>query len=459
MSDYYKTNGEEPHDPYDQGSTVNDETSGPYGTDSHQQNPSPYGQTTDSYSYNSGSYGEAGSYQQNSSPYTPASNSYQYTAYTVPKRRPRFIPYIALSLISALLGGVLSLGLAPSIYGFDWRSPSTGLTNQTNNTAPLIKIESPTSFPVTEISKAVGPAVVGVSNFQNQGGFFGTTGLKEIGSGSGFIIDAQKGYIVTNNHVIDGAEQVTVSLADGRILDAKLVGGDSRTDLAVLQIADPAEIKDLTQVQLGDSSQLQVGEPVVAIGNPGGEEFARSVTDGIVSALNRFLSMEGESSFNLIQTNAGINPGNSGGPLVNYQGQVIGINAAKNAEAGFEAMGFAIPISEALPIINQLIEKGYASHAGLLINVSPQYTPEAAKQQEWPEGAYVARATAGGPADKAGIKAGDIITKVNGVEISTSYELTRQLFKYKPGDTVTVTYYRNGQSFDTSVTLAEIRSE
>ena len=278
----------------------------------------------------------------------------------------------------------------------------------------------------------------------------------EVGSGSGFIINASHGYIVTNYHVIARAEKVVVSLADGRNVEGKIIGSDRRTDLAVVQIDDT---RDLVAAPLGDSTQLQVGEPVMAIGNPGGQEFARSVTVGVVSATNRNIDIEGEASFDLIQTDAAINPGNSGGPLVNYQGLVIGINAAKNSQIGFEGMGFAIPISNALPTITQLIEKGYASHPGLSIQVDGRYTPEYASQQKWPTGAYVSRVTAGGPADKAGIQPGDIITAINGNHLKNAQALTRELFKNKPGDTVTVTIFRNDKTFDVKVVLTEIRSE
>jgi serine protease Do len=197
----------------------------------------------------------------------------------------------------------------------------------------------------------------------------------------------------------------------------------------------------------------------VAIGNPGGQEFARSVTQGVVSAKNRILLIEGESSFNLIQTDAAINPGNSGGPLVNYNGQVIGINSAKNAEPGFEGMGFAIPISDAVPVIQQLVEKGYVSHPGLLVSIDNRYSPEWATQKGWPAGAYVSQVSAGGPADRAGIRAGDVLVKINNVTISSSLELTHELFKYKPGDSVTVSYYRNGETKDVKLTLAELKTQ
>ncbi len=371
------------------------------------------------------------------------------------RRRPGFFSTVAIALISALLGGVIAVALVPSIYG-NKQSPTNQVVLNNGATTPSINTEGVTNFPVAQIAKASGPAVVGIANFRSTGAVFGGSGLTEVGSGSGFIIDAQNGYIVTNNHVIVGAEKIVVSLADGRNINAKLVGGDKRTDLAVVQIADTL---NLTATQQGDSSILQVGEPVVAIGNPGGQEFARSVTTGVISATNRILEIEGEASFNLIQTDAAINPGNSGGPLVNYQGQVIGINSAKNQEPGFEGMGFAIPISDALPTIKQLIEKGYASHPGLNVQIDPRYTAEYASQKGWPTGAYVAKVTPGGPAEKAGIRVGDILTKIKGKDIKNSLGLTRELFKYKPGDTITVTIFRENKTVEASVTLMEIKSQ
>ncbi|HWQ88447.1 MAG TPA: trypsin-like peptidase domain-containing protein [Desulfitobacteriaceae bacterium] len=372
------------------------------------------------------------------------------------RRRPRVFPFftiVAIALVSGLLGGALTIGIVSTIEKNKQFSSQLTLNNSSN---PPVNVNIDTSsLPVVEISKSVGPAVVGIANFQSHGTVFDGSGLTEAASGSGFIIDSTHGYIVTNNHVIQGAEKIMVSLADGRNLNAVVAGGDARTDLAVIKIADTS---NLTAVQIGDSSKLQVGEPVVAIGNPGGQEFARSVTTGVVSATNRILDIEGESSFNLIQTDAAINPGNSGGPLANYSGQVIGINSAKNQETGFEGMGFAIPITDAMPTIEQLIAKGYASHPALLVNIDSRFTEEYAAQRGWPAGAYVAGVSAGGPAEKAGIKIGDIITKVNGTEVSNSLALTHELFKYKPGDKVTITCFRDGTSKDLEVILSELKS-
>ncbi|HEX3016037.1 MAG TPA: trypsin-like peptidase domain-containing protein [Desulfobacteria bacterium] len=367
------------------------------------------------------------------------------------RRRPRYFSYIAVALVCSIMGGLISLGLAqkffPNRFGNQPIVFSPTVSPQTKGVP-----STPSPFPVVNISKAVGPAIVGIANFQS-GGFFGNGDMQEVGSGSGIVIDAAHGYIATNNHVIAGAKKLVVSLADGRNQDAKVIGQDSRTDLAVVKIADT---KGLVAATIGDSNALQVGEPVVAIGNPGGQEFARSITVGVVSALNRFLSISGESSFNLIQTDAAINPGNSGGALVNYEGKVVGINSAKNQEQGFEGMGFAIPISDAWPVIQQLVEKGRASHAGLLLEINEQYNEEFAQAKGWPAGALVVDVTQNGPADKAGIKANDILTAVNGKPVSNYYELTHELFKFKAGDQITINLYRNGNTRSVKVQLAEL---
>jgi serine protease Do len=380
-----------------------------------------------------------------------------------PKRKGTLISIAGLCLISALLGGITSVSLLPRIYPQAFstiQSPQltqSALSNSVPTTLVANTNESQSSSPVAQIAKNVGPAVVGVSNFQNAKARFGSsnTGLVEAGSGSGFIVDAQKGYIVTNNHVIDGAKKITVSLSDGRSLDAKLVGTDPRTDLAVLQISDTS---NLTAVKLGDSSKLEVGESVVAIGNPGGDEFARSVTTGVISATNRTLEMTGEPSlYNLIQTDAAINPGNSGGPLVNYQGEVIGINSAKYAEQGFEGMGFAIPMSDANPIIQQLIQSGVAKHPALLVSVNDQYLSYA-ETNKLPLGAYIAEVQPNGPAAKAGIVKGDVITQINNVKIESSSDLVGELYKHKIGEQINITLIREGQTKQVQATLGEVSS-
>ncbi|TGE33529.1 trypsin-like peptidase domain-containing protein [Desulfosporosinus sp. Sb-LF] len=367
------------------------------------------------------------------------------------KPKNKVFAFASLCVISAFIGGLTTVAVIPHIY------PTTSTAMQTSNSsftqvANLTATE--TNFPVAQIAKNVGPAVVGVSNLQSSRSFSGNSGLQETGSGTGFIIDAKKGYIATNNHVIDGAQKITISLSDGRNLDAKVIGADPRTDLAVLQISDTT---NLTAVKMGDSSKVEVGESVVAIGNPGGEEFARSVTTGVISATNRTLELQGEASYNLIQTDAAINPGNSGGPLVNYQGQVIGINSVKYAETGFEGMGFAIPISDALPTLQQLINSGVAKHPALLVSTDDQYNTYA-KSNNKPQGAYISGVTLNGPAAKAGLKQGDVITKINDGLVQNSSDLIRELYKNNVGDKVTITYIRDGQTKQVEVTLGELAS-
>jgi serine protease Do len=364
-----------------------------------------------------------------------------------------FVATAGLCIMSAVIGGLTAVAVVPSINSTNTLSPA-------KTTSSIAQVSTSSSslpnFPVAQIAKAVGPAVVGVSNFQSGQSFFGSSNsnLQEAGSGSGFIIDAQHGYIVTNNHVIDGAQKITVSLSDGRNLVAKVVGADPRTDLAVLQISDT---KNLTSVQLGDSTKLEVGESVVAIGNPGGAEFARSVTTGVVSATDRTLNIQGEASFNLIQTDAAINPGNSGGPLVDYQGKVIGINSAKYAESGFEGMGFSIPISDALPTIQQLIKTGVATHPALLVGTNDQYLSYA-QDNNLPLGAYISSVSPNGPADKAGIEKADVITKINNNQVQSSTDLVHELYKYSVGSKISITFVRNGQIKTVQATLGEISS-
>ncbi|HWQ40932.1 MAG TPA: trypsin-like peptidase domain-containing protein, partial [Desulfosporosinus sp.] len=346
------------------------------------------------------------------------------------KPKMKFVATASLCLISAVIGGLTTVAAVPYIY------PTSTLSQMQTSNSSFAQVSNPTvtetNYPVAQIAKNVGPAVVGVSNFQSSRGSLGNSGLQEAGSGSGFIIDAQKGYIVTNNHVIDGAQKITVSLSDGRNLDAKLIGADPRTDLAVLQISDT---KNLTAVKIGDSSKIEVGQSVVAIGNPGGTEFARSVTTGVISATNRTLDIQGEASFDLLQTDAAINPGNSGGPLVDYQGQIIGINSAKYAVTGFEGMGFSIPISDAMPTIQQLIATGVAKHPALLVSTDDQYNTYA-KSNSLPLGAYISAVTPNGPAAKAGLIKGDVITKINDAEVQNSSNLIHELYKYNVGDKV-----------------------
>jgi serine protease Do len=366
------------------------------------------------------------------------------------------ISLAVLAFCCAMLGSFLTLALAPDIFRAYRTGNASGgnqvIIRQTpagSGAAALPEGESP----IVAVAESVGETVVGIANFQHLRSWFGDGELTEVSSGSGFIIDADNGYIVTNNHVVENAEDLIISLADGRDVQGVVLGGDARTDLAVVKIEESEGLRAAT---LGDSGGLRVGQYVVAIGNPGGAEFARTVTWGIISATDRFLMLEGEASFKLIQTDAAINPGNSGGPLVNFAGQVIGINSAKNQAFGYEGMGFAIPISDALPVITQLLEDGRVRHPALEIQIDERYNEAYASYKGWPEGCYVAAVVPRGGADRAGIREGDIITAINGEKVENSLKLTHRLFAQKPGDRVEVEFYRAGRTRTTTVELGEI---
>jgi serine protease Do len=317
---------------------------------------------------------------------------------------------------------------------------------------------------IRQVAQQVRPAVVQITNLQQQASpFVGATGATvPAGVGSGVIYDNQ-GHILTNNHVIAGSQQLQVSLADKRSFNATLVGTDPQDDLAVVQIQGD----NLPVAQLGDSSQLQVGDWVVAIGNalalPGGP----TVTQGVVGALGRTVQEPGDSPntngpflFNAIQTDAPINPGNSGGALVNLQGQVIGINTlvAGQAEPGVQAqgIGFAIAIATAKPIADQLVNTGHAVHAFIGISYGP-LTPGLARQLNVnvQSGEVIGAVSPGSPAQQAGIRPGDVITAIAGQQITDESTLPEVLSQHQPGDTITLTVARGGQQQDVQVTLGQ----
>ncbi len=268
--------------------------------------------------------------------------------------------------------------------------------------------------------------------------------------GSGVIVDAQHGYILTNNHVVDKADEITVTLKDGRSFNAKLVGKDPETDVAVVQI----KADHLTAVPLADSDRLRVGDFVVAIGNPFG--LGQTVTSGIVSALGRTgLGIEGYEDF--IQTDASINPGNSGGALVNLHGELVGINTAILAPGGGNVgIGFAIPVNMAQQIMTQLVEHGEVRRGRLGVLVQ-DLTPDLAKAFDikQTQGAVIAKVVKDSPAEKAGLKAGDVVVDVNGKPVMTSSELRNSIGLLRVGETVTLDVIRDGESHTIKVTIAE----
>lgn len=322
-----------------------------------------------------------------------------------------------------------------------------------------------------QVVEKVLPSVVGIkSDFtmtsnNNSGYFFGysmPTEKTSTGTGTGVVL-TEDGYIVTNAHVIYDsqygaglADEISVVLEDDSTYNAEVVGYDTDCDLAVLKI----EAKGLTPAEFGSSSALKLGETVTAIGNPLGFELRNTVTRGIVSGLDRNITIN-EKSMNLIQTDTAINSGNSGGPLINKYGQVIGINSSKmsssySSEASIEGIGFAIPSDEVSAIVDDIMEYGYVTGKPQL-NISCQDVTETISQMYgMPVGVYVVEVTEGCAADNAGLKSGDIITAIDGVEVATSEELNAQKNKHSAGDEIEITYIRNGSEHKTTVVLDEI---
>ena len=268
-------------------------------------------------------------------------------------------------------------------------------------------------------------------------------------SGTGIIMSSD-GYVITNHHVITGALVISVLTNDNQEFEAALVGSDEMSDLAVLKI----DARGLQAAEFGDSSKLRVGDSVVAIGDPLGVQLRGTMTNGIISAINRDLTV-GDRTMTLIQTNAALNNGNSGGPLINCYGQVIGINTVKmssyyTATASVEGLGFAIPISVAKPIIDELIENGYVAGRPA-IGSSGDSLPS----YRLPDGVYVTSVNEGSDAKAKGIREGDIVTAINGERISSIDELNTVKNQYAAGDEVTLTVYRSGTYYEVTVTLID----
>lgn len=267
------------------------------------------------------------------------------------------------------------------------------------------------------------------------------------GAGSGVIL-SKDGYIVTNNHVIEGANKITVTTKDGKSYEAKLIGTDASTDLAVLKV----EADDLTPAVMGTSSNLEVGDTAIAIGNPLGE-LGGTVTSGIISALDREITIDNQT-MHLLQTNAAINPGNSGGGLFNDQGELIGIVNAKSSGDSIEGLGFAIPIDRAKSIITNLIENGYVKGRASL-GVSLTVASNNPFSEENGGQIYIAQVIEGKAADKAGLKKGDQILKIGDTKVSAISDVTNYLNAHKAGDEISMTILRNSETKTVDITLGE----
>jgi serine protease Do len=311
---------------------------------------------------------------------------------------------------------------------------------------------------ITRAVEKIGPAVVTVvGTLPGRMTFFGRTGSQTV-SGSGVFISDQ-GYLLTNNHVVEGTKQVTIVLSDGSQEKATIVGTDPFSDIAVLK----AENRVPAVAALGNSDGLKPGESVIAIGSPLGT-FKNTVTVGVVSATDRSIDTgQGYQIEGLIQTDAAINQGNSGGPLVNLAGEVVGINSliVRNSGSGAvaEGLGFAIPINTAWAVAQQIMEKGYFARPYLGISYQ-SITPDIATAYNLPVqwGAYVTDVADNSPASQAQLQVGDIITSIGGVTLDETHSYINTLFAYKPGDQVTLELVRNGKSLQVQVTLGESKS-
>ncbi|MFL0247997.1 S1C family serine protease [Candidatus Clostridium stratigraminis] len=369
-----------------------------------------------------------------------------------------FLKGVAFILIASVSGGVTAAYLINYKY-------STYPINYVTNNPSLIEQNTPTAdLPknsITKVAEAVGPTVVGISNKNET--FFGE---RTSGSGSGIIFDPN-GYIVTNYHVIEGAEKLTVKLvSSNRTFDAKYIGGDINRDIAVIKI----DAKGLPVARFGDSSKVKVGDVSVAIGNPLGDEFAGSVTAGIISAVNRKIKVQDQSTgrttnYTVFQTDAAINPGNSGGALCNEAGEIIGINSLKlGASSNVEGMGFAITINEAKTVVDKIMK---GENLKVTPNTEPTVNPSdinkagiivsnaVPEQKNGVTGAYIEDVDPNMGAGKAGIRPSDIITEIDKVKITTGDDLMKVLKNHKTGDIINCSIWRNGKTLQFKVTLSE----
>ncbi|HEX3032603.1 MAG TPA: trypsin-like peptidase domain-containing protein [Bacillota bacterium] len=369
----------------------------------------------------------------------------------------RFLPWVVLTglLFVGIFAPMFNLRLPgpqgklfPIQYGnLNYPNSSPGSGNGADGGPVSGSASSPES-----VAARVSPAVVGIVSTKQLQDWWGDRRQLEEDSGTGVIFDSQ-GYIFTNNHVIEGTQDIVVSLADGRKLKGQVVGADPTTDLAVVKI--PSE-KSLPTAALGNSDNLRVGQLAVAIGNPIGMEFQRTVTVGVISGLNRVLQI-GEKMFKLIQTDATINPGNSGGPLVNANGEVVGINTIKIAMPKVEGMGFAIPINTAKPIISQLMKGQKISRPWMGLALVSK--AEAAQYGiDFPRGMLVIRVVPGSPAADADVREKDIVTSLEGKTVNDLNQINTILQSKKPGELVEITLVRGNEILKTMIRLAEIPS-
>lgn len=376
----------------------------------------------------------------------------------------KLVKCAALALVFGLVGGVAFEGVriaSGKLFGDGGNNAAAvgGVLAQADGNGKVERTSTSSTYVATDVSDIVDasmPSIVAITNVSEteyRSFWGGAQKYESTSCGSGIIVSQNDKYlyVATNNHVVDGANSLTVAFADGTTVSAEVRGTDPSTDLAVIQIPlDGIESETMGKIKvatLGSSDELKVGEAAIAIGNALG--YGQSVTTGCISAVNREVAVSDSSSntsyiAELIQTDAAINPGNSGGALLNAVGEVIGINSVKYSDTSVEGIGYAIPISTAMPIIEDLITKEKVDSAeGAYLGVAGvDVTGNVAKTYDMPLGVYVAQVTEGSAAEKAGIQKGDIITKFDGKEISSMEELSMRMQYYKAGTTVDVSIQR-----------------
>ena len=371
------------------------------------------------------------------------------------KHRGLKITAIVLACVVAV-GGAFGVGYAARNI-FPAQQADIYVSNRQPVEVNTVAVDGKTLMSYEELYQANVNSCVSINASATEN-IFGQEATVMASSGSGFII-TKDGYIATNYHVIDGSNRVSVTLYDGTTYDAQVVGGDEDYDIAVLKVEPET---DLTPVVIGDSDELNVGSQIAVIGNPLGE-LTFSMGDGIVSMTNRLINIDG-TPFNMIQITAPVNAGNSGGPMFNMYGEVVGIVSAKlssssNSEASVEGLGFAIPINDVVAMIEDIMTNGYVTNKPYLAisvgTLQQGMIPNSAVS----EGAYIYSVVEGGAADRAGLQAGDIITKIDDTAITQYGDITAALKRYTAGDTVTITYYRGNEEQTTQLTFDSVPQE
>ncbi len=416
--------------------------------------PNPEGQTPPSY-------GQQPYWQGTPNPYPP------YQQFPAPGKPPKksktWLIVLIISLVYLALLGVLIAGV--------WGGSVAGPTgNNGAETQDQTEAKNPNE-PINGTEDANGKMNIKAPDYtgetlsaaeiyeQNVSSvvFVESTGTNSKSLGSGFVIDSKNGYILTNYHVVENGESFAVTFDSGDIYKAELIGGDEVNDIAVLRVQAP----NLRNVTIGDSDKLQIGYDIAVIGNPLGE-LTNTLTKGVVSGLDRAINT-GEYTIDTFQIDAAVNSGNSGGPAFDATGAVVGVVSAKYAATGVEGLGFCIPINDAMRIANDLVNYGYVkgrANFGITVSTSPGYIityDQFGRRvvQETAEGAYIEEVAADSAAAKAGLKVGDIVTKLDGTRITSSSELINAKNRYKAGDEVVLEVYRNGETVKLTLVFDE----